>query len=409
MTTTPAEPPSELVSEVLSAVPLVDGHNDLPFALRATRGCAVDGFRTGLPDLHTDAARLRAGRVGAQFWSVWVPSSLAEPQAVVDTLEQVDVVHRLVAAHPDVLALTCTADEVEAAFAAGRTASLLGVEGGHSLAGSLGVLRCLARLGVRYLTLTHNDSTAWADSATGEVVVGGLDDAGRAVVAELNRTGVLVDLSHTADSTQRAALAASSAPVIFSHSSAKAVTDHPRNVADEVLELVARHDGVVQVTFLPAFVSQAVADHGRELAAERARLGLPRDGWAWPRGPRPGESDEQAAAAVPAPAPEPELQRWLEAHPAPVATIADVADHVEHVREVAGAAHVGLGGDYDGTDALPAGLEDVSGYPRLLGELARRGFSRADLEALTGRNVLRVLRAAEDVATEPLWPGARSR
>jgi len=407
VTTPPDQAPDVLVREVLAAVPLVDGHNDLPFALRATRGYAVEGFGTGLPDLHTDAARLRAGRVGAQFWSVWVPSSLAEPQAVVDTLEQVDAVHRLVAAHPDLLVLAATADEVEAAFAAGRTASLLGVEGGHSLAGSLGVLRCLARLGVRYVTLTHNDSTAWADSATGEAAVGGLDDVGRAVVAELNRTGVLVDLSHTADSTQRAAIAASTAPVLFSHSSARAVTDHPRNVTDDVLELVAGNGGVVQVTFVPPFVSQAVADWGREHAAEQARLGLPRDPWTWPRAPRPGESAEQAAAAATPPASDPRLERWLAGHPQPVATLADVADHVEHVRDVAGAAHVGLGGDYDGTDVLPQGLEDVSGYPRLLAELARRGWSRADLEALTGRNVLRVLRAAEDVATEPLWPGAR--
>nr|WP_205709374.1 dipeptidase [Kineococcus siccus] len=388
----------------MSSVPLIDGHNDLASALRATRGYAVEGFGTGLPDLHTDAARLRAGRVGAQFWSVFVPSTLAEPQAVVDTLEQVDAVHRLVAAHPDVLVAACTADDVEAAFAAGRTASLLGVEGGHSLAGSLGVLRCLARLGVRYVTLTHNDSTAWADSATGAAVAGGLDDVGRAVVAELNRTGVLVDLSHTAEATQRAALAASTAPVLFSHSSARALTDHPRNVSDEVLQLLARAGGVVQVTFVPAFVSQAVADRGRELAAERMRRGLPRDDGVWPRAPRPGETAAQAAAAVAPPPADPGLERWIAAHPAPVATLADVADHVEHVREVAGVEHVGLGGDYDGTDALPAGLADVSGYPRLLEELARRGFSRADLEALAGRNVLRVLRAAEDVASEPLWP-----
>jgi membrane dipeptidase len=268
------------------------------------------------------------------------------------------------------------------------------------------VLRALARLGVRYVTLTHNDNTAWADSATDAPGVGGLDDVGRAIVAELNRIGVLVDLSHTAESTQRAALAASTAPVIFSHSSARSLNDHPRNVSDAVLELLPANGGVIQLTFVPAFISSALNEWREELTAEKERLGLSRP-WTWPRAPRPGEDPaavaKEHAEAYPARTDD-RLSRWLELHPRPEVTAAHVADHVEHAREVAGLAHIGLGGDYDGVDRQPVDLADVSGYPVLLGELASRGWSRSDLEALTGRNVLRVLRDAEQCATEPLWP-----
>ncbi|WP_432019931.1 dipeptidase [Streptomyces sp. 1222.5] len=403
---------SDVVAEALRSTPVVDGHNDLPVALRARSGYSVEGLADGRPDLHTDLPRLRAGGVGAQFWSVYVSSELPEPEAVVATLEQIDAVYRLVARYPEALRMAYTAADVEKSFADGRIASLLGVEGGHSLAESPGVLRSYARLGVRYVTLTHNDNTSWADSATDEPGVGGLDDTGRAIVADLNRTGILVDLSHVAESTQRAALTASTAPVLFSHSSARALNDHPRNVTDPVLELLRDNGGVLQLTFVPYFISAQVAEWAEELQGERERLGLAADTWRWPRAPRPGE-DPAAVAEEHADlfdtSPDDRLRRWLEAHPRPEVTVAEVADHVEHARDVAGVDHIGLGGDYDGVDHQPAGLADVSGYPVLLGELAGRGWSRTELEALTGRNVLRVLRAAEEAATEPLWPTAPLR
>lgn len=401
-----------LVAQVLAATPVFDGHNDLPMALRARSGYSVEGLADGRPDLHTDLPRLRAGGVGAQFWSVYVSSKLPEPEAVVSTLEQIDAVYRLVTRYPDALRIAYTAADVERSFTDGRIASLLGVEGGHSLAESLGVLRSFARLGVRYVTLTHNDNTSWADSATDEPGVGGLNGTGRAIVAELNRTGVLVDLSHVAESTQRAALAATTSPVLFSHSCARALNDHPRNVTDGVLELLPHNGGVVQLTFVPYFISAEVADWARELAAERERLGLLARTWPWPRAPRPGEDPARLAAehtALRAAPVDDRLRRWTEAHPRPEVTVAQVADHVEHAREVAGRDHIGLGGDYDGVDHQPTGLADVSGYPVLLRELAGRGWSRADLEALAGRNVLRVLREAEERATEPLWPTAPLR
>jgi membrane dipeptidase len=399
-----------VVEAVLGAAPVVDGHNDLPSALRERAGYSVEKLDTGYPELQTDLPRLRAGGVGAQFWSVFVPSSLAEPEAVVATLEQVDAVYRMVARYPEALEIAYTADDVQRVIDAGRIASLLGIEGGHSVAGSLGVLRAFARLGVRYVTLTHNNNTAWADSATDVPTVGGLNDEGRAVVAELNRIGVLVDLSHVAVSTQRDALAASRAPVIFSHSSVRALSDHPRNVTDDVLALLPANGGVIQLTFVPYFICEDVARWDDARGQERERLGLPTAAWNWARAPRPGESAEAVAAEnAAAGAPirdesDARLARWLAEHPRPEVSVAQVADHVEHAREVAGVEHIGLGGDYDGVDRQPAELADVSGYPRLLRELAGRGWSQAELEALTGRNVLRVLREAERLAEEPLWP-----
>jgi len=393
--------PSLLAAEVLRTVPIVDGHNDLPMQLRARRGYEVAGLDSRQPDFHTDIPRLRAGGVGAQFWSVYVPSDLPEPEAVVATMEQIDVVYRMAAAYPSDLEIARTAQEVEACFAAGRIASLIGVEGGHCLATSLGVLRSFARLGVRYVTLTHNNNTSWADSAVENPAVDGLNDVGRAVVREMQRIGVLVDLSHVAPVTMRAALDVAVAPVVFSHSSCRAVTDHRRNVPDDVLARLRDNGGVVQVTFVPYFVSAAVHAWSLAAAAEAARLGLPPpqpDGWR--AAPVPG----RVAAPMSPAAPDPAMQPWLDANPRPVATLSQVADHVEHAREVAGVDHIGLGGDYDGTDALPAGLEDVSGYPRLLAELAGRGWSRTDLEKLTGRNMLRLLADSERAAAEPLWP-----
>ncbi|MFC5007304.1 dipeptidase [Dactylosporangium cerinum] len=392
-----------LVRRVLAAMPVIDGHNDLPTALRARAGYSVAGLDGHRPELHTDIPRLRAGGVGGQFWSVYVPSHLPEPEAVAATLEQIDAVYRLAATYPETFTIAYTAADTERVIREGRIASLIGVEGGHSLAGSLGVLRSFARLGVRYLTLTHNDNTAWADSATDKPAVGGLTDVGRAIVTELNRLGILVDLSHVAASTQRDALDASTAPVIFSHSSARSVNDHPRNVADPELHRLRTNGGVVQLTFVPAFVSADVAEWTLAALAERQRLDLPVP-WTWPRAPRPGESAAAVRAEAVQPPADDRFSRWLAAHPRPAVSLAQVADHVDHARDVAGVAHVGLGGDYDGVDWLPAELADVSGYPRLLGELADRGWSGADLEALTGRNILRVLRDAEDVAEAPLWP-----
>jgi membrane dipeptidase len=386
-------------------MPVIDGHNDLPMQLRARRGYEVAGLDTAQPDFHTDIPRLRAGGVGAQFWSVYVPSDLPEPEAVVATLEQVDAVYRMAAAYPGDLAVARTAAEVEACFAAGRIASLIGIEGGHSLATSLGVLRAFARLGVRYVTLTHNNNTSWADSAVEEPAAGGLTDVGRAIVREMQRIGVLVDLSHVAPVTMHAALDVATAPVIFSHSSCRAVTDHRRNVPDDVLTRVRDNGGVVQVTFVPYFVSAEVYAWSLAADAEAARLGLPPRPDVWPAAPVPG----RAAAPVVVAAPDPAMRPWLDANPRPVATIRQVADHVEHARAVAGVDHVGLGGDYDGTDVLPAGLEDVSRYPRLLAELAGRGWPAADLEKLTGRNMLRVLRVSEERAPEPLWPVSPGR
>jgi membrane dipeptidase len=359
--------------------PVVDGHNDLLWTLRDLCGydfTAVDIAVRQDGVTHTDLPRLRAGGVGAQFWSVFVPSMLGDASVAV-TLEQVDAAYRMIERYDASLALATTADEVEAAWSTGRIASLLGAEGGHQIGGSLAVLRMLHRLGVRYLTLTHNENVPWADSATDERVLGGLSDFGREVVGEMNRIGMMVDLSHVSHETMRDALAVASAPVLFSHSSAYAVTDHPRNVPDDVLASMADGGGVCLVSFVPRFVDQANRDWALE-AEEAARdVGVdPRDLGRF----------------------EPFLVARERDLPRPVATVHHVADHVEHVREVAGIEHVGLGGDYDGVTTLPRGLEDVSCYPALLQELADRGWSRLDLAHLTCRNVLRVLRAVEDVA-----------
>jgi membrane dipeptidase len=366
---------------LLASSPVLDGHNDLPWAMRLAAGYDFDkvDVAAAQPALHTDIPRLRAGGVGAQFWSVFVPAQLQGDHAVAATLEQVDAVHAMVARYGDALALARTADEVERARAAGRIASLLGAEGGHSIDCSLGVLRMLFALGVRYLTLTHNQNVPWADSATDSPAHGGLTRFGEEVVREMNRIGMLVDLSHVAPATMHGALDVGQAPVIFSHSSARALCDVPRNVPDDVLGRLAGNGGVCMVTFVPAFVSPACAAW-RAAARERlAAQGIPEDDFA---------AGRQVLEAL-----EAELPR-------PRATIAEVADHVEHVREVAGADHVGLGGDYDGVDRQPLGLEDVSGYPRLIAELLDRRWSDAEIAKLASGNALRALRDAESVARE---------
>jgi membrane dipeptidase len=361
---------------LLRRFPLIDGHNDLPWALRE-RGLDEVDLAAPVPGLHTDLPRLAAGGVGAQFWSVFVPSSLAGDTAVTAVLEQIDLARTMIARYPQALELALTAGDVERIFASGRVASLLGAEGGHAIAGSLGVLRMLYALGVRYMTLTHNANVGWADSATDEPAASGLTDFGRDVVREMQRIGMLVDLSHVSPDTMRDALDVAAAPVIFSHSSARAVCDAPRNVPDDVLVRLADNGGVCLVTFVPGFVSQPCADWLAGLKAEASRRGLdPRD-------------FDQVFSFKP---------EWEAAHPFPQATLAQVADHVEHVRKVAGAEHVGLGGDFDGTPDVTVGLEDVSTYPALFAELARRGWTGSDCSALAGGNLLRVMREAESFA-----------
>lgn len=372
-------PASSAVTETLAAHPVWDGHNDLPWAMRteAAYDCSVIDLDVRGERTHTDIPRLREGGVGAQFWSVFVPTQLAGDAAVAATLEQIDFVHQMVARYGSDLALARSAEEVTAAWASGRIASLMGMEGGHSIDSSLGTLRMMEALGVRYLTLTHNDNVPWADSATDEPVLGGLSPFGREVVREMNRIGMLVDCSHVSADTMRDALAVSEAPIIFSHSSALSVCDHPRNVPDDVLADLAGNGGVCMVTFVPKFVSPAVREWDLEASDEARAIGVD-----------PANFEKYQAFC----------QRRRETHPQPVATLDDVVRHVEHVREVAGISHIGLGGDYDGVDLLPVGLEDVSCYPALLKALAERGWSGDDLSLLTSRNIHRVVGDAEQVA-----------
>ncbi|MGW5099465.1 dipeptidase [Streptomyces sp. NPDC004100] len=366
---------------LLREFPVVDGHNDLPWALREQvaydlNARDIAGHQNA--HLHTDLPRLREGGVGAQYWSVYVRSDL--PDAVPATLEQIDCVTRLIERYPDALAPALTAADMEAARASGRIASLMGAEGGHSIANSLGTLRGLYALGVRYMTLTHNDNVDWADSATDEPKAGGLTAFGREVVREMNRLGMLVDLSHVAATTMRDALDASSAPVIFSHSSARAVCDHPRNIPDDVLERLPANGGMAMVTFVPKFVLQAAVDW-TVAADENMRA----------HGFHHLDTTEEGMKVH---------RAFEETHPRPIATVSTVADHLDHMREVAGIDHLGIGGDYDGTPFTPDGLNDVSGYPNLVAELLDRGWSKPDLAKLTWQNAVRVLGAAEDVSRD---------
>ena len=380
---------SERISELLGRAPVFDGHNDLAWALRkqVDYDLTARDIAVHQPTLHTDIPRLRAGGVGAQFFSVYVPGTMAGGTAVTATLEQIDCVSRIVASYPETFVAARKATEIRNIIAGGRIAALLGAEGGHSIDNSLGVLRVLRRLGVAYMTLTHNQNTPWADAATDVPAVGGLTDFGRQVVREMNRIGMLVDISHVAPATMRAALDETVAPVIFSHSSCRALTDHVRDVPDSVLQRLAANGGVVMITFVPDFVSQECADHAAAEDAERHALGLDK---VTVYTEHAGEHLDPVAVA--------KLTAWQAENPAPRATLQQVADHVEHAREVAGVSHIGLGGDFDGVSDLPIGLEDVSAYPTLLTELAGRGWSDSDLEGLTSGNILRVLQAAEDTA-----------
>ncbi len=385
-----ADPGEARARRILERTPLIDGHNDLPWALRQNHGNdphAVD-LTANLDDstrLHTDIPRLRAGGVGAQFWSVYVPASMSPPDAAVATFEQIDTVKRIVAAHPGVFEIATTAADIERIHRRGRIASLIGMEGGYSIDDSLGLLREFYDSGARYITLTHSRTTTWADSATDAPKWGGLSPFGEDVVREMNRLGMMVDLSHVSEETMLDAMRVSDAPVIFSHSSARGVTDHPRNVPDSVLRLMAEDGGVVMVTFVPGFVSETVRAWSADRSAEAARLASL----------NPGDPGAVTAG----------MTAWMAAHPIPTATIADVAAHIQHVRDVAGIDHVGLGGDFDGVDALPVGLEGVDAYPRLLAALMANGWSEADIRKLAGENVLRVMRAVE--ATAASKRGAR--
>ena len=373
------------IDRILKATPLIDGHNDLPEQLRENYALSIEGLASGSDQrqphpLMTDMARLHQGRVGAQFWSVYIPSEVTGDAAIRETIEQIDIVKRLVKAYPNDLALARTADDVVRIHRSGRIASLIGIEGGHQIGGSLAALRQFYELGARYMTFTHFKNNEFADSATDDPKYHGITDFGRTVIHEMNRLGMLVDLSHVSDDTMRDALKTSRAPLIFSHSSARALDDHPRNVPDDILQRVAANGGVVMVNFYTGYVSDDVRKRNAESAAEEARL----------KSLYVGQPDKREAA----------MKAWTAAHPVPAVTVAQVADHVEHIAKVAGYDHVGIGGDLDGIgyDEAPAGMNSVSGYPLLFAELIRRGWSDQDLAKLAGGNVLRVMRQAEAVA-----------
>lgn len=369
---------------ILRDAPLVDGHNDMPWAVReGTKGRIgqidlASDTRTLASPMHTDIPRLRRGGVGAQFWSVWVPTELAPADAVRTVVEQIDVVYRVTARYPDVFEMAYTADDIERIHRQGRIASLIGVEGGHSIANSLAILRQLHRSGARYMTLTHWKNTDWADAATDEPQSGGLTAFGREVVREMNRLGMLVDLSHVSPETMKSAIQVSEAPVIFSHSSAFAVAPHRRNVPDDVLASLGTKDGVVMVTFVAGFDSEAVRQWNASKSGEEARL-------------KALHPESEATRKT-------MLEAWTKANPEPRVPIGQVADHIDHLRKVAGVEHVGIGGDFDGFSAAPVGLEGVDGYPVLFAELLRRGYSDDELRAIAGRNILRVMRKADSVA-----------
>ncbi|HEY0153869.1 MAG TPA: dipeptidase [Longimicrobium sp.] len=359
--------------------PLVDGHNDLPWEIREKAGgdlARLDPRRSN-PAQHTDIPRLRAGAVGGVFWAAYVPSDFAKGGAARVALEQIDLIHRMTAASPD-LRLALTADEVERAHREGKIASLIGIEGGHSIENSLGALRQFYGTGVRYMTLTHASTLDWADAATDSARHDGLTRFGEEVVREMNRLGMLVDLSHVSPATMKDAIRVSAAPVIFSHSSARALADHPRNVPDDVLRLLKQNGGLVMVNFYSGFVDPAAAAAMRNMfeVQRRFRAQFP--------------NDAQAAQRA--------YRDWQRQNPVPRGTIATIADHIDHIVKVAGIDHVGIGSDYDGVTSLPVGLDDVSRFPYLTVELLRRGYSDADVAKVIGGNLLRVMRTAEATA-----------
>jgi membrane dipeptidase len=370
------------IDRILKKTPLIDGHNDLPWELRQNHEYHIEGLESGTAHrekpLMTDMARLKAGRVGAQLWSVYINAAIKGDEAIRQTVEQIDAVDRLVKAYPNDLEWARTADDIVRIHKAGKIASMAGIEGGDQTAGNLAALRQFYRLGARYMTLTHSKTTDWADSATDAPRHGGLSPFGVKVVGEMNRLGMLLDLSHVSEETMADALDATRAPVIYSHSSARAVNHHPRNVPDSILQRLPANGGVVMINFYTGFVSEPYRQWSARKAGEEARL----------KALSPG--DPKAA--------EQGLKDWVAANPAPLATIEQVADHIDHVARVAGYDHVGLGADLDGIDIAPKGLDSVDGYPLLFAELIRRGWSDENLAKLAGGNFLRALRRAEAVA-----------
>ncbi|MDT7934952.1 MAG: dipeptidase [Sphingomonadaceae bacterium] len=380
-----AEDPLAQARALLAKSPVIDGHIDVPEQLRVQRQNRLQGFDyTGvsgpLKGFHTDLKRLKAGGIGGVFWSVYVDANLAPDEAVRQTIEQIDVMKRLIALYPGQMAQVGTAAEMRAAIKAGKVGGFFGAEGGHSINNSLGVLRQLYALGVRYMTLTHFRNNDWADSATDAPKHGGLTPFGVEVVREMNRLGMLVDISHVAETTMLAAIDASAAPVIFSHSEARAIAGHPRNASDAVLKRLSANGGVMMVNFAQPYLSDTVWRWNQDLAAEEARL----------KAALIGHSQADLNAGVKA---------WEAAHPAPRATVKDVADHIDHIRQVAGIDHIGIGSDFDGLPDLPVGLGGADELPRLFAELIRRGYSDADLAKIAQGNILRVLAQAEQVAT----------
>ena len=381
-----ADPATATANAALEAAPIFDGHNDVPNQLRARVANQINGFDfadtldtgEGHPQgavMQTDLARLKEGKVGAQYWSVYVPSNPDEPEAVQQVIEQIDVTKRLIARYPDGLRYAETADQVERAMADGKVASLLGMEGGHAIGSSLAVLRQLYALGARYMTLTHNSNTPWADAATDNPKFDGLSPFGMDVVREMNRLGMLVDLSHVSEATMMDALDVARAPVIFSHSGARAINGHPRNVPDSVLARLAENGGIVMVVALPGFLNEDRRQWFAQRSAEEARL----------KALFQGQPATVAAT----------MEAWDKANPEPATTIQHMADHIDHIRKIAGVESIGIGGDFDGMPSGPVGFEDVRGYPLLFAELARRGYSQVELELIASRNAMRVLRAAE--------------
>jgi membrane dipeptidase len=381
----PAQTPERRVERVLARTPIIDGHNDLPWEIRD----AYDFWRKPLDldadtsrleaRLQTDLPRMRRGGVGGQFWSVWIPADLKGDEAIRVTIEQIDIVHRMVARYPNRLEIASTAADVRRIQKAGRIASLIGVEGGHQIGNSPAALRQFHALGARYMTLTHSKNNDWADSATDDPLHNGLTPFGRAIIGEMNRLGMMVDLSHVSPKTMHDVLETTRAPVIFSHSNARALMDHARNVPDDVLRRMPANGGVVMVNFFPGFLSEPYRRRAAERDAEDARL----------KNLYSGQPERRAAA----------LAAWDSAHPAVEVPLGVVADHIDHVRKVAGVDHVGIGSDFDGiSGTAPKGLEGVETYPALLAELARRGWSDSDLAKLAGGNILRAMERAERVA-----------